>query len=151
MAAAVAASLRYAVDLWRQPERHAGPPYGAGARAYDNWEAAVRAGHGSSHGNWWTATVWSECRTMAGQYLAEVAPILPLDAEGLADEYAAIGERLQHASDKELAAEPKLALLAEARGREARDSERSCTRRWPRWRSTRRASRLSATWVGLTT
>ena len=118
-AAAVAASLRYAADLWRQPERHSGPPYGAGARAYDNWEAAVRAGHGGSHGNWWTATVWSECRTMAGQYLAEVAPILPLDAEALAEEYAAIGELLQRAADKELPAEPKLTLLTEARGREA--------------------------------
>ncbi|HSV73108.1 MAG TPA: hypothetical protein VLH79_05050 [Chthonomonadales bacterium] len=117
--ATMTASLRHAVDLWRHPERHSRSPYSVGGGAYENWEAAVRAGEGGSHGNWWNGMVWSESRRMAGEYLTEVAPILPLEAEGLAAEYAAIGSLLQRASEKALADEPKLALLGEAHRREA--------------------------------
>ncbi|MBN2451341.1 MAG: hypothetical protein JXR77_13195, partial [Lentisphaeria bacterium] len=41
----------YAIDMWRDPEKHSSEAYGAGPKAYDNWTRAV-PDSGSSHGNW---------------------------------------------------------------------------------------------------
>jgi len=117
---AVTESLRYAVDLWRNPKAHTGEHYGMGPDGYANWSAAVEAGHGASHGNWWNGTVWAECRARAADYFREVAPLLPSGAEavGLAEEYAAIAGLLERCGSKELEAEAKVKLLAEAAERE---------------------------------
>jgi len=117
---AVADSLRYAVDLWRNPKAHTGEHYGMGPDGYANWSAAVEAGHGASHGNWWNGTVWAECRARAADYFREAAPLLPsgADAAVLTGEYAAIAARLDQCAGKELKAGAKVALLAEAAGRE---------------------------------
>ena len=37
--------------------------------------------HGATHGNWWNATVWGECRNFAGAYMAEIAEWFPSAAE----------------------------------------------------------------------
>ena len=123
---AVTASLRYAVDLWRNPKTHTSENYGMGPDAYANWSAAVRDGHGGGHGSWWNAMVWSECRTRAADYFREVAHWLPpgADAETLATEYAEIASRLARCGDKELDAACKLDLLADAAER-----ERACLER----------------------
>jgi hypothetical protein len=36
-----------------------------------NWIRAAPE-HGSTHGNWWNAKVWSECRQMAARFFADV-------------------------------------------------------------------------------
>jgi hypothetical protein len=119
---AVAAGLRHADDVNLHPERHAGGAYGAGPAAYANWIAAVGKGNGASHGNWWNATVWAECRAMAAAFLKEVADALPEHAAAaseLAAEYAKIGEALARAADRELPAGEKTALLADTARRDA--------------------------------
>ncbi|HEY3281346.1 MAG TPA: hypothetical protein VGN26_03665 [Armatimonadota bacterium] len=120
LAMAVADSLRYAVDLWRNPKAHSGGHYGMGPEAYANWKQAVLDGHGASHGAWWNGTVWSECRARAADYFREVAPVLPSpeDAQELGDGYAALAALLERCADKAVAAETKVTLLAEAQERE---------------------------------
>ena len=118
-------SLDYAFDLHAHPENHSREPYGVGPAAYVRWIAAA-AEHGGSHGNWWNATVWSECRRMASSYFAEIGPVYPQVAEaaaGLVCRYAEIADALERLSDKEMAADDKVALLNETREKEAQAVE----------------------------
>ena len=84
-------------------------PYGY-ARLID----AVKAGAGDSHGNWWNTTVWSECRSMAAAYFAEIADDLPEAStlsQDLSKQYSSIAEGLSRVSDEEVDATEKVALL----------------------------------------
>lgn len=109
-------SLRYAVSVWRDPRAHTSEDYGMGPDAYHNWSGAIAAGHGGSHGNWWNATVWAECRARAGEYFAEIAPELPAreDAAALSQGYAKTAQILSQCADKDLTEATKLELLAKA-------------------------------------
>lgn len=113
-------SLEYAVDLHRNPAAHNLPDYGIGPEAYANWIHAV-AEHGSGHGNWWNATVWSECRAMASRYLAEIGSDYPHVQElaaQLEKTYGQLTTALEKTGDRELDAEKKVPLLEEAREKE---------------------------------
>ena len=112
----VAESLRYAVDLYLQPNAHTQPPYAVGAGAWSSWITAVKNGHGRSHGNWWNAMVWSECRSRASEYLSEASEKQKRfrHLAALALGYREIGELLAKVSDKSLDAERKIALLERA-------------------------------------
>lgn len=116
---AVLDALEYAVDLYRHPSEHSLDPYGAGPAAYAGWIEAV-ADHGASHGHWWNAMVWSECRAMASGYFKEIL------AEGLLEKtsplpqlYGEIAGALRRAGGKELDAAEKRRFLEEARDLEA--------------------------------
>jgi len=115
-------SLGYALDLFQHPEKHSFEHYGIGPNAYDNWaRAAVE--HGSSHGNWWNGTVWSECRAMASGYFAEIGQKFPAgagQAQELSKAYREIADLLSRAADKEMEPVGKAALLTEAKDKEAR-------------------------------
>lgn len=90
----ILASLEYAVHLWEHPVQHTGP--------------------GDSHGNWWNATVWSECQSMAAAYFAEIADDLPEAStlsQDLSKQYSSIAEGLSRVSDEEVDATEKVALL----------------------------------------
>lgn len=115
-------SLRYALDLFRHPEKHSFEHYGIGPNAYDNWVRAV-VEHGSSHGNWWNGTVWSECRAMASGYFSEtgqkLAPVAA-QARELSSAYQVIADLLSKVADKELEPAGKSALLSQAKDNETR-------------------------------
>lgn len=118
----VAESFATAVDMARHPEGHTDEPYGIGPRAYEKWIAAVEAGHGSAHGNWWNGTVWAECRAQAGDYLREIGQTWPAVAETsgrLAAEFGTIASHLRCASDKELGDGEKIEVLRQAEAAEA--------------------------------
>lgn len=118
---AVLDSLDYAVDLHTNPARHSLNDYGIGPDAYANWINAVPQ-WGASHGNWWNATVWSECRQMASRYFADIGRRYGGVAQGaseLAATYAEIGDALNRLSEKEMAAVEKVKLLAETKEKEA--------------------------------
>jgi hypothetical protein len=89
--------------------------------AYDNWIAAVPTS-GSSHGNWWNATVWSECRQMAAWYFTEIgkanAHVADLCSQ-LNAKYQKIAENLGKASEKTMEPEAKIRLLKETEQLEA--------------------------------
>jgi hypothetical protein len=114
--------MKYAVDLYRNPENHTSADYGVGPKAYSNWITAVKNGHGSSHGNWWNAMVWAECRGMASQYFdgfADGVPQLASCANNLSADYKFIAESLSKASDKELDDDQKISILEQSASREA--------------------------------
>lgn len=119
---AVLASLDYAVDMWKNPGKHSSEAYGAGPNAYDNWIKAVPE-CGASHGNWWNATVWSECRRMAAGYFTAIGDenkaVADLCAQ-LNDAYLEIADNLSKASNKTMDANEKIALLKETKALEAR-------------------------------
>jgi hypothetical protein len=118
---AVLASLGYALDMHRYPARHSIEAYGVGPEAYANWIAAVPA-HGSGHGNWWNATVWSECRRMAAAYFLEIGngskDVTELCSQ-LNSQYQRIAENLNVVSNKATNPGEKVALLKETRELEA--------------------------------
>ena len=128
----VGAALDLALDVWRAPERLAEPRYGVGSAAYENWLAAIDAGHGGDHGAWWNAVVWAECRERAGDYFQDLAAAeFPatgaLDQEQarwFARQYRAIAKLLYRASDKTAAIADKRRFVAEARDHEAAGIER---------------------------
>jgi hypothetical protein len=113
-------SLGYAVDLFRNPTRYSLKDYGIGPDAYDNWAKAAPE-HLASHGNWWNATVWSECRKMAGAYFAEIAGKLPgiaAPAGELSAAYAEIGGLLERIADKEMPTADKVRIAGDLKRRE---------------------------------
>ena len=118
-------SLEYAVDLYQNPQRHSFPGYHIGPAAYACWKAAVPE-HGASHGQWWNATVWWECRRMAAAYFAEIAGLIPAAAEPaatLAHAYTEIADLLGQLRDKGLSVADKITLLDRVAAAEAQAIE----------------------------
>jgi hypothetical protein len=114
-------SLRYAVDLFQNPGNHSLEHYATGPTAYDNWVKALEAGHGASHGSWWNATVWSECRAMAGKWFEELGERhgnVAAQARGLGSAYREIATRLEKVSNKEMDAAAKVGIVREAKALE---------------------------------
>lgn len=109
-------SLETAVDMAENPTRYALHPYAIGPDAFRDWLAAIEE-HGASHGNWWNAQVWGECRRMAAGYLAEVAESAPAAAEPAlaASELARqVAVLLAQAGSKERSLQEKAESLREA-------------------------------------
>jgi hypothetical protein len=114
--AAVVASLEFALDMAVNPAKHTSEAYGIGPDAWRNWIAATKAGLSGTHGNWWNAIVWSECRTMASTYFAEVGDRFPEvrePAQEISKLFAAVGKNLEGVADKEKDSDGKLMLLLE--------------------------------------
>jgi hypothetical protein len=110
-------ALRAAVELFREPGKYSIEGYGIGPDAYDNWLAAIEE-HGGSHGNWWNATVWAECREMAAAWFEELAgrpPGVAGPARELARTYRDLAGVLARVADKQLTPGEKLPLVAEAK------------------------------------
>lgn len=122
----VALALLFAAETAHHPEKHAAPGCAMGLAAYDVWRAAIPQ-HGQSHGNWWNATVWSECRFRAGQFLHEVGEVLgePLAAE-LGDEYALIARTLNLVADRNATNEKKVDALDRCRELERHAEAKLC-------------------------
>jgi hypothetical protein len=112
----IAESLKYALDVDANPTNHTGAPYATGQDAYAQWIKAVENGFGSSHGNWWNATVWGECRRMASSYFEEIGrkrPDLAAQTKPLSEKYRNIADGLAKVSDKALPADVKISTLRE--------------------------------------
>lgn len=120
---AIAHSLEYAIDLFRNPGRFTSEPYVAGLQAYDQWIRALKEGHGGDHGNWWNGMVWSECRKMAAIYMEEIGQLFgekpEAEAGVLSSGYFAIAQNLELIGNCELDVHRKIDLLAETREIEA--------------------------------
>ena len=112
-------SLRYAVDLARNPSKYRHEHYSVGLEAYETWIKAVEAGQGPSHGNWWNGTVWWECREMASEYFSEIASEfkgeLQRKAMDLSKRYGDLAKLLNQARDKKLPDDKKIETILESR------------------------------------
>jgi hypothetical protein len=115
-------SLQYALDIFKNPQKYTFEKYTIGAGAYDIWMKAHQQGTAHAHGNWWNATVWSECRCMAAEYFAEIAGkysgAISERARELSAQYKEIAELLKQVSDKEKPAEEKITLLKQIKEKE---------------------------------
>jgi len=110
-------SLRYAVESWRNPKAQTMPGYGFGPDAYDNWVDAIQSGFGATHGNWWNATVWGECRRQLSGYFQEISsnPTMRTLGSDLGVAYAEIADLLSGVSEKDRDSEDKVEKLKLAR------------------------------------
>jgi hypothetical protein len=116
-------SLDFALALFDEPTRWALDYYAMGMDAWQAWIDAVEAGHGGSHGAWWNARVWGECRLMAGRYVAEAALRLHgphTELTELAGEYTRLGTGMHLAAGRKMDPSDKKVLLRELRGMESR-------------------------------
>ncbi len=113
--AAVVDALNFAVQLYEEPRRYCvSAAYSMGPEAYRSWKRALPE-HGSDHGNWWNATVWSECRLHAAYWFTEIANDSrePMARE-LARDYSTIADCLKLVSDKNRPVPERLLLLDQA-------------------------------------
>jgi AraC-like DNA-binding protein len=101
------------------------PGYHVGDAAWEAWLSAVDRGLGSSHGNWWGAMVWKECRSMASAFFSEVeGAVGSARGEGLCRELAAaFGECAAHideAKDRDAPSAGQKAAIAAGRDADRR-------------------------------
>jgi hypothetical protein len=112
-------SLRYAVDLFKNPAQYNWEKYRIGSGAYDNWIKALEQRKAHAHGNWWNAMVWAECRKMAGEYFTELADKYKDETSRLAQELSALYKEIAglfyKISNKEMKAEEKIPLLKDTK------------------------------------
>ena len=118
---AIVDSLDYAIELHTSPADYSKDDYGIGPDAYSYWMDSATE-HGSSHGNWWNAVVWAECRKMAAAYFEEIgqefASVAGACAE-LTSMYGEISETMELLSDKEMDPTKKVSLLRQLRRKES--------------------------------
>ena len=118
---AVLAGLDYAIDVHTNPKSHAWTGYHVGPEAYEAWLKALPQ-HGSGHGNWWTATVWGECRWRAAAYLHEIATLdesLAAPCQALSEQCDQVSRALNAAADKKLPLPEKVGQIEAARDGDA--------------------------------
>jgi hypothetical protein len=120
-------ALDAAVRMQTAPDEFQVPGYQSGDGAWAWWLAGIDKGLGTSHGHWWSAMVWKECRAMAAEFFAGLEPAMPgAKAAGLYRDLAGLyrdcSAQLDIAKDKEAPAETQKAALAAGR-----DLDRRCT------------------------
>ena len=140
---AILDSLDYALELNAKPSNFSMKAYGIGQEAYTIWIHAVEK-YGSTHGNWWNAIVWSECRSMAAKFFAELGneyrqvsglasdlektyteiaknlkAVSNKELSPLEKSYIGISENPKAVSDKEMPPADKISLLKETKEKEA--------------------------------
>ena len=121
----LADAIDFAIEAWRQPDGMTEAPYRFGPDGYDLWLAALGNGNIDEHGNWWNASVWSECRAFAARYFGEASAdalpewLQPGPARELGERYAAVAGRLRDVSDSTRPTAVRHDFVAEARDIEA--------------------------------
>lgn len=123
MKSIIKSSLKHALDLNENPAVHTSEPYYTGIKAYDTFISAVENGSGNNHGNFWNATVWGECRTMASKYFLDIADMynhVSEIAKELSDDYYLISQGLIKVADINVPIKPKVELLNEIKDRESK-------------------------------
>jgi hypothetical protein len=115
-------SLHYALDLFKNPKKYAFEKYTIGVQAYDVWAGAHEQGRANAHGNWWNASVWSECRAMAAEYFNEIAEKYDGEVSSIARELSAqykdIAGLLDQISDKKKLGSDKVPLIKQVKEKE---------------------------------
>ena len=112
-------SIMYALELYDSSESFSWDFYKVGFDAYDNFISAVKKGFGDSQGNWWNAKVWSECRSMAKDYMIEISELYDLETkefmQDIAYIYEQIAKYLEKISNKDMDVNLKIELLGKAK------------------------------------
>jgi len=112
--------LNTALQMQSAPEEFEMSGYRCGDGAWESWLAAIDKGLGSSHGHWWSGTVWMECRKMAADFFDEIEPAmrnakLAALCRELANLYRECGDYLEIAKSKKAETGVQRAALTEGR------------------------------------
>jgi AraC-like DNA-binding protein len=113
-------ALTAALRMRTSPGEFQIPGYQSGDGAWEGWLAGIERGMGTSHGNWWSAIVWKECRMMAGEFFAELEPSMKSNetkelCRELAGLYRDCSAQLDIAKERGAPAEAQKAALAKGR------------------------------------
>jgi hypothetical protein len=113
-------ALETALSMRSSPEKFQWPNYRIGDGAWETWFAGIEKGLGSSHGHWWSGTVWMECRAMAANFFEEIEPAVKTRtavklSKQIAILYRECSERLDIARNKGASAAVQKAALSEGR------------------------------------
>lgn len=93
--------FEYALSVLQTPQEHQLDGFDVGLAAYDRWIDAISE-HGGTHGHWWNAAVWGQCRDYAQKFCVEVAEHLPVVAEeayALAEQYGELAAGFRFVGD----------------------------------------------------
>lgn len=104
-------ALATALRLRSDPASFACPGYQVGDAAWGQWLDCLERGLGTSHGHWWNAMVWTECRRMTAGFFGEIAPTLGSEARQalareLAEVYGACADSLETVALRDAAPGP---------------------------------------------
>jgi len=111
------AALQYALDVFNSPEDFQHPGYGLGLNAYPIWRDSLSHETYDMHGQWWNATVWSECRLMTGQYMQDFSSANSAFTKGLnalGDLYVKLAETICESAPQDVPNRKKLELISQA-------------------------------------
>ena len=96
-------SLSFALEMSKGPSKWVHDGYRGGIKGFETWIAAFEAGIASDMGTRYNAGVWSECRTMAVEYLKEAKRRIPERADSLFDEaireYSEVANQLKNVAE----------------------------------------------------
>ena len=113
----LSSALSYAKDVFEDPEGFQHPEYGTSLNAYPLWQEAMQNEEHDRHGQWWNATVWSECRNLTGQYMRRIKvsnSTLQEDLNQLGSRYIELAETICASAPQDLALQEKLELITAA-------------------------------------
>ncbi|MEM7363344.1 MAG: hypothetical protein AAF525_04935 [Pseudomonadota bacterium] len=117
----IRSGFEYALSVLQQPEVHQESGFVVGLAAYDLWIDVV-TDYGDTHGHWWNAAVWGQCRDFAQKYCVEVAERLPeasVEAYSLAKQYDEIASGFRFVGDVTRTISERRARLRQMRDIEA--------------------------------
>jgi AraC family transcriptional regulator len=127
---AAADALKFALDMFRNPEKYQQQGYRIGYGAYESWIDGVKRGLGNSHGHWWNGQVWTECRKNAAGFFSELKDYLEDGGKGaaLCDElngiYRNAAGELGRAKEKEVPPDSQEEYLTSALSQEKKAETR---------------------------
>lgn len=88
--------------------------YRFGLSGFEVWADALRSNEFNSHGNWWNAQVWSECRHVASEYFNNWELQECDETSSLAQQFSEVSSLLSKAGDQELDNDKKRSLVQQA-------------------------------------
>ena len=106
--------LKCALKMYGEPSDFEMDGYRFGIGGLETWADALSSNEFNTHGNWWNAQVWSECRRVTSEYFSSWEFIECDETSLLAEKYSDVASLLSKAGDHELGNEDKRALVLQA-------------------------------------
>ena len=119
-------ALKFATDVYTEPKQFEWDDYGIGFNGYKNWCKALEEETFNTHGHWWNAMVWGECRFCVSEYLGQIETgddALTQALRHLGEQYATIAQLIFDSGDNEMATSDKLENIKQAYQAEEKAAE----------------------------
>lgn len=113
-------NLSNTLEALNNPANHNHPNYSFGIEAFDVWKNGLQK-NGNSHGNWWNATVWGECRKQVSIFWKEMKNNVIFDKiiiEQLQEKFSYSAQMFSQVADKNTSLTTKAELLSKLKTNE---------------------------------